>query len=325
MKLTTKYLISVCVAALAVTGCNRNFSAESDSNFISFGVRMADASGWDMTKAASVTGQFTDNKLTGIDQFQVTGYDGDGTEPFIDDQTAFKSGSLWQFEENPQVWVDGHSMTFWASANIPSWASATVNDRSSSALEIGAIPTEANEQCDPLIGYYSGTGDKGRAVITFYHPLAAIMFKTGDLGDPKYNIAGISRVKMKGVYASGSASISAGTPPVISWTPSGFTDVTGSFTGTGTGGRSAQPFLLIPQSPESDNVILEVTVSRSGGLEDKTMYALMNTGEWQAGRTYTYTLDYVNGGINEEIVVTLLEWGIVTTSSGDAYFEANYN
>jgi len=131
---------------------------------------------------------------------------------------------------------------------------------------------------------------------------------------------------LKDVYKSGTATCTGGTPVGLSWAPGSVkTDVVGAFSGTGTSGKSASPFIIIPQTLTTANASIEVTVTRSSG-GPKTMYALFNTGSWEAGKKYIYTLDYVCNEMNEDLVVTLSDWtNLAPTDSSKDYFEAQYD
>jgi len=299
-----------CAFALAAiaAGCSDKPLDEAKSYPLTFSVQLADA-----TKAA---GRFTASTLESLSEFNVTGYD--VTTKVVDNKTVKKSGSMWIIPDLAISWEGGHNMTFFACANMPSWASLTSASSASATFTVTAVPAAAADQWDPLIGYYSGTGSEGKAPITFSHPLTGVKFQTGSLGDAKYNVTGITSVKMKNVHQGGSATTSDGA--TFNWTPSGTTNVTGAFTGT----ASTVPFLLIPQNLATNNVELEITVSRSSG-GPKTMYATLNTGSWAAGKNNIYTLDYVNNKFGETLTVTLTGWTDLTTTEGGSYFNADFN
>lgn len=315
-----KYCIPIFVLGIAVLSCNRE-SLQPDSHEMVFSVQMAGE-----TKAA---GLFTDTELSGLTEFNVTGYDGDSK--VINDRTLYKVDGVWKFKDNPLAWLDGHTMTFWSKLNIPTWATATLNNIGQATLTVGSsgIPTAVNDQWDPLIGYYSGTGVNGKATITFYHPLTAVVFKTGDCDTEHSGITGIKSITMKGAYKTGTATISGGkgvTTPTVTW--SSCTDAI-TTTGAFSGEASAKPFLLIPQDLSIRNVTLEVTVTRSTG-DDKTMYATIKSGSWVAGETNIYTLDYVNDRMEATLTVTLENWGKVINKQTDPnpdldYFEAKFD
>jgi len=314
MKRIIKYLAPISFIAVALCGCRKEGLGESYD--ITFSTQTAG-----MTKDA---GQYTGSDLSTLGSFTVTGYD--GSTKLIDDKTVNYTGGQWELNDTPKAWQEGHTLTFWAYANMPTWAGASVSGSSSMSLTISSMPTTAASQWDPMYGYYSGTGNKGNASIRFYHPLTAVSFRTGSLGEAKYNVTGITGVTVKNVYKSGTATISGATTPTVSWSPGlDMIDAAGSFTGTGTSGHSAVPFLLIPQDLGSKNVLLEVEVSRSSG-GPKTMYATIKSGSWEAGKVNVYTLDYVNNQMEATLTVTLEDWGAVAnTYAGTDWFNAKFD
>ena len=310
-----KYCIRICALGVAVLGCSREPLQPYGSHEMVFGIQMAGE-----TKAA---GLFTDTELSGLTEFNVTGYD-DGSK-VIDDRTLYNVDGIWKFQDNPRAWLDGHTWTFWSALNIPSWATATMVDISKATLTINGdgIPAAVDNQWDPLIGYYSGPGDKGKATITFYHPLTAVVFQQGNCDTEHSGINGISSITMNGAYKTGTATISGGeSTPSVSWSScSGSITTTGAFSGD----QSAKPFLLIPQELSVQAVTLEITAALSAG-GTTTMYATIKSGSWVAGKTNIYTLDYVNDKMEATLTVTLDNWGKVHNTDLDTdYFNAQFD
>lgn len=300
MKHTYLHIVCALLPFPILAGCAKE---EPAGHEISFSVQLAGES--DSTPLTKAAGRFTATDLDTISQFPVWGYD--GTEKDIDNRTVKKFNSgVWGFEDSPLVWIEGRTRTFWATANLPSYVSFSANGSTQATVSVTTVPSAAASQCDPLVGFYSGTGNSGKAPIIFYHPLAAVQFVTGNTGSS--NISAITGVKMKNVHKGGTGTTSNGL--AYTWTPSGTTSVTGSFTG----GSSTVPFILIPQNLASDKVDLEITVTQSGS--SKTMYATLNSGSWVAGTLNTYTLDYNNDRIEANLTVTLNPWGKVTNNNG---------
>ena len=316
-----RYFVPICLTAVFALGCNRDVTPEAELN-ITFDVRLAgeNAVPKAMTRVAAKTGQFTEENLSSLDQFGVTGYD--GSDRIIDGRTVHKIDGAWLLDDNPRAWLSGHTMTFWADANMPSWVesvSSTTKDEATMTLTSDGIPTSAASQGDPLIGYYTGTGDNGKATIMFYHPMTAVKFVTGELGEPQ-KIASISGISLEGVHKSGSATITGGSPITVEWTPSGSTTtVSGNFLD----GASEEPFILIPQEIESDEVTVKVYVNlQEGGISE--MFAIMSADEWKAGYIYTYQLDYVPISSISSFTVTLIDWSKLMSKDGDEYFDVNF-
>lgn len=288
MKGIHKYLTVISLAAAVAAGCSNERTAIDPSGKVAFRVRMASMSG---TKAL-----YEESDLSSLEWFDVTGYKGAALN--IDNEKVYRpqSGDIWQFDGNPKIWMPGQTMTFWASANLPAWATVTVNGESSLTLTVSAIPADAASQADPLVGYYKGTGNNGLAPLTFYHPMTALDFKAGELGE----IIRINSITLKGVHQSGVAAISGGSPaPAVVWTPSGTkTDVSGAFQGDGSEGKCVQTFILIPQSLTDSPVDLVINVTAASG--DKDIPAALTAGVLEAGHIYSYTLNYTSLGITSD-------------------------
>lgn len=274
----------------------------------------------EMTKSSSA-GLYEDSKLSSLGEFKVTGYDSDSTI-FTDRSVFYVNNLWWKFKDNPTIWLRDHSMTFWANANLPSYATVSSSTKASATLSISGIPTSASSQYDPLIGYYSGKGQSGSAVIKFYHPLTAVRFKTGQLGGNPAIITGINSVTVKGVYQNAVANVTGSSTALsYSWTTrSGSIDVSGVFEGT----SSKMPFILIPQS--FSTITIDVNVTLVAGGATKTISTKLPAGEWNSGILYTYTLDYIpNKPIEESLKVTLTDWQYIKSDSGKDFFDADFD
>ncbi|MCQ2183319.1 MAG: fimbrillin family protein [Bacteroidales bacterium] len=313
MKRAFKYISPLILLAVSLTGCQKLNGGESDANDISFTVRFAE-----QTKAA---GQYTENDLNSIGQFKVTGYDNTLETKVIDKQEVVQKDDVWKLKDNPKMWFSGHTMTFWAEANLPEWASTSVST-SYIDLSVSEIPSSAADQWDPLIGYYKGTGTDGQAEITFYHPMTSVTFKTGFHGNPEY-ITGINSVTLTGVFQKGTASVSYTDAPVISWTPVGTKTVSVDFNDGKS--ESKMPFILIPQNLSTNDVSLTINVNLKSGGSSNIAVSLPKD-NWKAGYFYTYTLDYAIA-IESEFIVTLTDWGYVqsTNHSHPNYFDADFD
>jgi len=317
MKRTFIYLTAVFLLTAVFCSCQKETESEHEGDEMTFIAELAD-----MTKASA--GLFEDVNLKSLGEFKVTGYDSDNN--LFSDRSVFLVDNLWwKFKDNPTIWLRDHDMTFWAKANLPGYVTVESTTKGSATLAITAIPSSASAQYDPLIGYYSGKGNSGSAVIKFYHPLAAVTFKTGSCGDPAV-VSSINSVKLTGVYESGSATVTGSlTALSYDWTSrTGSKTVTGPFSGT----KSENPFLLIPQDVASKNISIEVnvTLTTAAGGGTKTMVVDLNTGNWVEGVHYTYTLDYVSyKPMDGALKVTLTDWVYIQSASGKKYFDADFD
>jgi len=310
MKRVLKYCTPLVLMAAVTVSCNKESSPGVGENNITFSVAMAE----EETKA----GQYTGGDLSGLDEFKVTGYQNSEPSPVINNGTVKKHSSVWLLEGDSVAWPEETTMTFWASANLPAWASVSSTSSASATLKITAVPTNAADQWDPLVGYYSGPGDAGNAKITFYHPMTAVKFKK--IGTA---VDCIESVKLIGLYEKGTVNVTvSSTIPSYDWqsTRTGSISASGSFVAD----SSATPFLLIPQNLSSVNVSMEINLMLSG--VKKTMFAKLDSGEWVAGYIYTYTLDY--SPAMDNLTVTLSNWEKITrTKNGKTvdYFDSNFD
>ena len=200
-------------------------------------------------------------------------------------QTVTWSGSAW-VAEPATSWPRSSSLNFLAYSNLPEGQTATIaaTGVSMSYTE----PDDATEQTDMMFGHYQGDGGStGTAAMRFDHPLTAVSFLYGDIdGNP-----GIKSISLDGVAAGGTVTK---TPDgTVSWSGVSVYNLTVSQSATsgldvdGTTHLIGEPFIIIPQNLEDNNV--EVTVEFTDGT---VVSATLNSGEWKAGYTNTYTLGY---------------------------------
>jgi len=311
-----KYIIPAFILIAFSVACNKMPSDENVGYDITFSLQMSE-----MTKAA---GQYSGSDLSQLDSFRVSGFEG-LNKKLIDNQFAFKpaSGDKWQVDGNPKVWESGKTLAFWADANMPAYASVAHSDSSKARFTVTSIPSTATAQWDPLIGSYRGTGDKGTATIRFFHPMTAVKFKTGLLGEPAF-VSKIKSVSLKNVHSGGYAEVRRASADNLaySWTTSAKTTVSGPFSGT----ESEKPFILIPQNLSTDYISMSVEIGRVSGSDTTLTVDLPASDNWIAGHCYTYTLDYVMiRPMEGKLKVTLSDWVYVDSESGKKYFDADFD
>ena len=191
-------------------------------------------------------------------------------------------------------WKLGDSKTFYAySNNLPtSGATATIAS-SGVTLTYTAIPTEASAQTDVTLGRYSGNGDnKGTAAMTFYHPLAQVVFKMGDMA----GVSKIDKIEIKGVYNAGTTTLSTSTTVSSGVAQFSWTGISGSEKVSQTvnslpskGSEFGTPFMLIPQDLATQNVTVSVTVTTTGG-SSVTLTKELSSGSFATGKKTVCTL-----------------------------------
>lgn len=227
-----------------------------------------------------------------VTEFIAGAYDGGGTQKAS--QTVTWSGSAW--EATPTAyWPQNTALSFLAYANLPGEQTATI--ASTGVTTFHTVPATASEQTDILFGNYSGNGgNTGTAEIRFDHPLTAVIFKLGGI-DEEYAIQSIS---LSGVAESG---IAKKVPDgIITWTGVDTYDYTVSqsddsgLSVDATTSVIGEPFLIIPQNLADNNVTVTVTFTNDVILE-----AIINSGEWKAGYTNTYTFSMIEESLEVQV------------------------
>ena len=238
-----------------------------------------------------------------VTEFYVAGWKGAGT--FIPAyQKVVKRDGVFQ-TATEYSWPAASVATFYGYANLPSTGVSVGATADSQILTYTAVPDNAGDQNDILLGFFRGKGrfDEtllrgGIADMTFFHPLTAVRFKMGTFSGAAS--VTVKSITMEGVYDSGEAtmqpaSATATTAPVT-WdcSDSGTKTVTLANGDTGwtvtSGNIIGEPFILIPRDFTSSAVKIKVIASLDGG-SDVTLTAAIEA-VWEAGKTHTYTLGY---------------------------------
>ena len=220
------------------------------------------------------------------------------------ESTVKYTNGKWTLDvETAPLWKNADTKTFFAYANLPDGATVSCtndDDHSFHTFSYSSLQTDATAQKDALLGYYKGNGGLGGvAKIQFIHPLTAVVFKQGVfVGD--FTIKSLS---LEGVYKGGVANVTyayddtyGDIVPTFDWGTSRSETITVSQnipdpgTPPGSGNKIGQSFILIPQNLAEKNVIIKAIVTTTDG--DQEIMANLDTGEWMAGKTNTYTLNY---------------------------------
>ena len=229
-----------------------------------------------------------------VSSFYAMGFNG-AQEWFPNDSSTPQQVNVGQTYSN-YIWVDGASYNFFAYTNMP--ASTDVAEASITedgvSLNYKAMPDGAADQNDILLGRYCGNGKgAGTAEMTFYHPMTAVIFKVGTLDA---SITAVKSISIDGVYASGSTTLATGTgTPTFTWTPGSDVKTVSQAINSlpGEGALIGVPFVLIPQNLASKNVTVNMTVTTASG--DILLTTTLDSGSWEAGKTYTYKVNYMTG------------------------------
>ena len=254
---------------------------------------------------------------TALSPFYVSAYNGSDdffTKATNNTETVSWTGTVWSMPHT-YYWRKDTELTFLAWTNLPEGSS--VSSASSGLTLTHSVPATANAQKDILLGYYSGTGTEGTADISFGHPMTAVIFKKGTIaGDP-----GIKSIKLSGVAKSGTATMSAWNG-AFSWsslTYGGEVSQSGNPLAKAADNTLGEPFILIPQDLSSKNVTVTVTFS-----DDNTASAVLDGGSWQAGKTNTYILGFVNKHFVIEVEETTVAYTNTTESQSIPFTIKSY-
>ena len=289
MKMRYRIIFAAAGAMMLLAGCAKEIGGGTDSP-LNFSASIPEIVA---TKADPVTSlsEFLVKGFTGSSQWFPT--TGDPVNVTLSGGTATYSKYIWR----------GDKKTFYAyTNNVPGGASATIAS-TGVTLTYTSLPTEASAQTDVLLGLYSGNGNgTGTASMTFYHPLAQVVFIVGEIDA---SLTAISKIEIADVYNAGSTTLSTSTTTTSVAAASGSGSVSvADFSWTGTGGSvtvsqnvslpaSGQigvPFMLIPQDLASKNVTVKVYATVDGVA--KTLTATLNTGSFATGKATVCTLGY---------------------------------
>ena len=317
MKRYLSTIIPLAASAILLSGCSRTAEPETlGDGCVTFSAELAaeatatadDATG---SKAATKAAQ-----ITSIDKFKVTAWNNDASDhdAFI---SGYKDFELTAGKATTDIrWTKPYAKVFYAYANLPaSGATVTSDNGTGQTLNYTAVPTDAANQNDILMGTYAGDGTSTRtAALNFKHALTAVKFTVGTLT----NVKKITGITLKGVYASGSVTQgSNGT--FADWTGTSATlDATQTISAdlpTTAGAAIGIPFILIPQTNAAGiEVEMELTLT-----DNTTMTCTGTLGKttggisWLAGKTNTYTIS-VSGLNTLKFGYSITGWG----SNGDA-------
>ena len=314
-----KRIISIAmlsVTMLLAAGCGKDTPVQSGADVIRYGVGF---SGQEPGRKATLVND-EETLETSPGQFTCSVYnESDGNWLYREETVSYSDGK-WS-TATQYSWINGKTMKFYAYA-LATGTDVTVEPDGMS-ISSHVVADTASSQKDLMLGSYSGTGDNGKATIKFCHPLTAVRFKMGDIKDAIPGFTGVTAITIERVAASGAlAKWSSG---AFSWTPS-------STTKTVTLTVNANPdegaylgdhvFALIPVTDLSESPVkISVNYSYSdGSAKSGIVSASIGSGSWEAGKVYTYTVNFKNNilflTIDDSEAVS--EWDVETGATVDA-------
>lgn len=291
MKYNGIVILTVAVATLALCGCQRDSLIPADSA-IRYEVSIADIA----TKGGLVNNNDNNNYSDilledALSTFKVAAYHGtspvfttSSLNPANVETVSFASGS-WTMP-NTYYWPQNTVLKFFAYGNLPASGSSVAVTSSGQTLTHEMVSAVA-DQTDILLGYYQGRGVNGStAKIRFQHPLTAVFFKKGDIGDEV-----VTSITLSGLAELGTVTMDAdgiiGSWSVDAYTATSLQNDSSGLAVNSSTNEIGEPFILIPQNLATNGVTL--TVECLSGL---TLEAIIGSGQWKAQKTNHYTLNY---------------------------------
>ena len=291
--ISTIFTLALAASALLLSSCAKDLGGNGSANG-------ADSTPLSFSTSTEGTLDVKGSFATEVTSFTAAGYD--GSSPWFS-ATAVNTTDKYSTHK----WVSGKSYTFYGYANMPSSASTAEASitKDGVSLNYKAVPTDASAQNDILLGHYSGNGGgTGTAAMTFYHPLASVVFTVGEIE----GISEITSISIKGVYSTGKVGFSvSGSTPAYIWSDcSGSTTVSQTITGDlpAKDAQLGEPFILIPQTFTSLKIQMSATTTAG---EDQVIISELTGIALEAGKKTVLSVSYsAQHGLN--FTSSLIAW-----------------
>mgnify|MGYP000848595557 FL=1 len=232
--------------------------------------------------------------------FGVTAYTDDGRLFMPNEKVTSASGNLWTTGET-YFWPAEETLNFYAYAPYSSTGDGygdnmTINQNAKNITFSHTVPDQATAQPDILFTHKAcskATSNGGTVSLRFHHALAGVKFVAKNVTN-----CTVTSITLRGLYGQGSCTYDAATG-TFTWELTGekrifsedfnveLTNSEGETTQPITDVNKATTFMMIPQTLEG--VTVEVGVTTSEG-EFTLTGSLAQTGEWEAGKIYTYAI-----------------------------------
>lgn len=271
---------------LLLAGCSSSDSEEQEKGGGSQPEIRLNADSWQVMSGTRVM-TFDNAAALKSEGFKCFAYTAETTTPYINGVTVnWVDETEWLFSDGKHYWPSSGSLDFFAYLPLekPSYMSEPSYSYSSGQKFsfTCTMPVTSATQGSGIKEFVyafaanqSKSTNSGNVDLTFHHPFARIILAEGTI-DGEVTVTGITlnSIKYNETFSSGNSP---------RWTSAGST---ANFTADGFGG----PFLVIPQSwPGS----IDVNITRSG-IPDVLSTTVAT--EWEAGYSYTYTIN-VSGGL----------------------------
>lgn len=233
------------------------------------------------------------NSGTDITDKTLTLFGWEGSTYFVRAATATFDDDKWELSGSYQIKTE-NTYSFLSYANLPDdGATLTPTEEKDGAMTLTVTDITAAQE-DILLGRGTKTfSAEGDAVeITYSHPYASVEFALGNARE----ISAVKSLSLSGVYAGGQTSYSL-TSEGYTWNTSGYRanatlEKTEGLSDIAEGGVLAT-FVVIPQKLDAaeggKSVMLTLVYDKVAGGEG-SMVKVMETGEWKAGYTTSYSI-----------------------------------
>ncbi len=223
------------------------------------------------------------NSENDIREKTLTVYGWENDAQFVNGVSASFSDGKWSLP-GPYVIKSSASYTYWAATA----SSCVTADKSGVTLTVEDI---ASCQEDILLGGYSVSNPtSGDVPVSFTHPFASVKFKLSAVDGVKE----VTNVSLSGVYKSGHTKLTAETAESgYQWEDLGEANAAISVAVANIARDSIATFTVIPKNLVESSVVMTVTYTDIQGNGGKKISKVLNSGNWEAGRTTTYLLSRV--------------------------------
>jgi len=207
---------------------------------------------------------------------------------------------------NPSKTLDIYAFAPFEPTGVSNYSVTAASNQASFdyAITTGTAPASMP---DIMLARFKGTSTDGVATLKFRHVLAALSFKTGDMVDMT-----IKSISLEKIYSAGTCTATFGTSspfaPTAVWTGNNVTTETFTYSIPDpyiihTFGDASQEitsgtniFMVVPQTAGA-NAELKIVARIGAATTDETIKCSLKDLKWDAGKIYTYQVNYEGEGI----------------------------
>ncbi len=322
MKLTKKYIGFIfLLSAMLLVGCSGDDSPNADPTGDEKEIRL-NAEVWQVmegTRAATY-----DNSTLTSGSFKCYAYNDGETSLYLDGLTVSYSAGQWSFDAGRQVWPDNVLNFF---AHMPADLDGTCYSFSSytedtPVLTCADLPVTITRGSDAttkeLIVAYAPQQDKagtnsslqptpGQVALSFKHPFARVRFKLS--AESGSNVI-VNSITIPAIYRDGTCTFNGlANPQTFTWSSLDDNDEGLVISAPSVGSQATDDgayYLVIPNNYGSKTFTVSATrTDWSNVTKDISADVTVN---WQAGRSYTYTLTLSKYALKVDIDKYTEQW-----------------